>query len=121
MNCTALFDADAPHLSIWVGSQALSTAQQVAAAIAGLERNQVTVHRSYSAAVFGRRAEMDFLERAVEAALQMPGRPVKITYSREQDVQHDMYRPAGVARLTAGLDADGRIEALISRSPRSRS
>jgi isoquinoline 1-oxidoreductase beta subunit len=109
MNCTAWFHDG--QLDIWAPSQALSTAQQVAAAKSGLERSQVTMHRVLLGGGFGRRAEMDFIERAVEAAMQMPGRPVKITYTREEDIRNDMFRPAGVARLKGGLDDDGRISA----------
>jgi len=115
MNCTALFDADANHLTMWVGSQAITTAQQVAAAQAGLDRSQVTVHRTLLGGGFGRRAEMDFVERAAAAAMQMPGRPLKITYSREQDMQHDMYRPMGVARVQAHVQDDGKILAMDYR------
>lgn len=107
MNCTALFDGG--RLTLWAPSQALSTAQQVAANVAGLERSQVTVHRTLLGGGFGRRAEMDFVERAVAAAIQIPGRPVKMTFSREQDVQHDRYRPAGAARVTARLNDDSTI------------
>ncbi len=110
MNCTALFDNG--QLTVWAPSQALSTAQKIAAETAGLERSKVTVHRTLIGGGFGRRAEMDFVERAVAAAVQVPGRPVKMTYSREQDVRHDMYRPAGVARARASMNDDGRIRAL---------
>jgi isoquinoline 1-oxidoreductase beta subunit len=113
MNCTALLDGG--RLTVWAPSQALSTAQQVAADIAGLDRRQVTVHRTLLGGGFGRRAEMDFVERAVAAAVQVPGRPVKMTYSREQDVQHDRYRPAGVARVQARLNDDATIRALDYR------
>ncbi len=115
MNCTAWFDADANHLTLWVGSQAITTAQQIAAAEAGLERSQVTVHRTLLGGGFGRRAEMDFVERAVAAAMQMPGRPIKMMYSREQDMQHDMYRPMGAARMQARVGDDGKILALDCR------
>ena len=113
MNCTAFFDDG--KLSVWAPSQALSTAQQVAADTAGLERSQVTIHRTLLGGGFGRRAEMDFVERAVAAAVQVPGRPVKMTYSREQDVQHDRYRPAGAARIRARLNADATIQAMDYR------
>ncbi|MDH3510606.1 MAG: molybdopterin-dependent oxidoreductase [Gammaproteobacteria bacterium] len=113
MNCTALFDGG--RLTVWAPSQALSTAQQVAAEIAGLERSKVTVHRTLLGGGFGRRAEMDFVERAVAAAMKVSGRPVKMTYSREQDVQHDRYRPAGVARVRARLNDDATIRALDYR------
>ena len=109
MNCTAWFKDG--ELGIWAPSQALSTAQQVAASVSGLDRSQITMHRMMLGGGFGRRAEMDFIERAVEAAMQMPGRPVKISYTREQDMHNDMYRPAGVARLQAGVQEDGRISA----------
>jgi isoquinoline 1-oxidoreductase beta subunit len=110
MNCTALFEDGA--LSVWVGSQALSVAQGVAADVAGIDRSQVTMHRTLLGGGFGRRAEMDFVERAVAAAVQVPGRPVKMTYSREEDIRHDMYRPAAVARLRGRLNADDTIAAL---------
>ena len=110
MNCTALFANG--ELQVWVGSQALSVAEQVAAETAGIERSRVTMHRMLLGGGFGRRAEMDFVARAVQAAVQVPGTPVKIFYTREQDTRHDMYRPAAIARFRAGLDADGRIDAL---------
>jgi isoquinoline 1-oxidoreductase beta subunit len=113
MNCTALF-ADG-ELTVWVGSQALSVAQQTAADVAGVEPDKVTVHRTLLGGGFGRRAEMDFVERAVAAAVQVPGRPVKLIYSREQDIQNDMYRPSGVARVRASAQADGAIEAIDFR------
>ena len=113
MNCTAVLDNG--QLTVWAPTQALSTAQQVAADVAGLSRQSVTVHRTLLGGGFGRRAEMDFVERAVAAAVQVPGRPVKMTYSREQDVQHDRYRPAGVARVRARVNDDGTIQALDYR------
>jgi isoquinoline 1-oxidoreductase beta subunit len=110
MNCTALLKDG--QLTIWAPSQALSVAQQVAVDVAGLDPAQVTVHRTLLGGGFGRRAEMDFVERAVAAAVQVPGRPVKMTYSREEDVRHDMYRPAAVARLRGRLNNDGTIGAM---------
>ncbi|MEC9376108.1 MAG: molybdopterin cofactor-binding domain-containing protein [Pseudomonadota bacterium] len=109
MNCTAWFKDG--HLTIWAPTQAINLAQQVAASSAGLEFDQVTAHRVLLGGGFGRRAEMDFIERAAEAAMLVQGRPVKMIYSREQDVLNDMYRPAGVARLQAYLKEDGRIDA----------
>ncbi len=109
MNCTAWFKDG--HLDVWAPSQAISTAAQVAAAKSGLDLKQITMHRVLLGGGFGRRAEMDFIERAVEAAMQLPGRPVKITYTREEDIRNDMFRPAGVARLRAGVGNDGRISA----------
>lgn len=113
MNCTALFDGD--KLTVWAPSQALSTAQQIAADVAGLTRDKVTVHRTLLGGGFGRRAEMDFVERAVAAAKQVPGRAVKMTFSREQDMQHDRYRPAGVARVSARVNDDATIATMDCR------
>jgi isoquinoline 1-oxidoreductase beta subunit len=110
MNCTALFDNG--DLSVWAGSQALSVAQEVAAEAAGIERDRVTMHRTLLGGGFGRRAEMDFIERAVQAAVQVPGTPVKLIYTREEDTRHDMYRPAAVARLRASLTEDGTVDAI---------
>jgi isoquinoline 1-oxidoreductase beta subunit len=107
MNCTAWFHDG--QLEIWAPSQALTTAQQVAARFSGLPIEQIVIHRVLLGGGYGRRAEMDFIERAVEAAMQLPGQPVKIFYSREEDIRNDMFRPAGVARLEASLDAVGRI------------
>jgi isoquinoline 1-oxidoreductase beta subunit len=61
---------------------------------------------------FGRRAEMDFVEQAVSVALRFPGRPVKLTWSREQDVRHDAFRPAASCRLSGATDKDGKLLAL---------
>jgi isoquinoline 1-oxidoreductase beta subunit len=61
---------------------------------------------------FGRRAEMDFVIEAAHAAMAVPGRPVKLTWSREEDLRHDMYRPAATGRVRGALGSDGRITAL---------
>jgi isoquinoline 1-oxidoreductase beta subunit len=110
MNCTALVDDG--EVALWVGTQAESIARDVAADVAGVSPSRVTVHRTFMGGGFGRRAEMDFVTHAVAAASAFPGRPVKLTYSREQDIRHDMYRPAAVARVRGALNADGRIAAL---------
>ncbi len=109
MNCTAYFEEG--ELTIWAPTQAINLAQQMAAKAAGLEFDQVTAHRVLLGGGFGRRAEMDFIERAAAAAMQVPGRPVKMIYTREQDMANDMYRPAGVARLQASITDAGRIDA----------
>jgi len=113
MNCTALY-ADG-QLTVWAPSQALTTARQVAATTAGIDPAQVRMHRTLIGGGFGRRAEMDFVERAVAAAMQVPGRAVKISYTREEDTRHDMYRPAGVSRISAAVTSSGLIQALDYR------
>jgi len=111
MNCTALFDADG-RLTVWVPTQAESIARDVAAQSAGIAPAAVTLHRTFLGGGFGRRAEMDFVSHAVHVARAFPGRPVKLTYTREEDLRADMYRPATVARVRGALGADGRIAAL---------
>ncbi len=113
MNCTALVTED--RVVVWAPTQANSIARDVAAATAGVSPEQVTVHTTLMGGGFGRRAEMDFVEQAVAAAMSMPGTPVQASWSREEDVRHDMYRPAALARLRARLTAGGQIDALDYR------
>ena len=104
INCTVHVRKDG--CDIWVGSQILARAQAVAAAITGLPVEQVAVHNHLLVGGFGRRLEVDFIAQAVKLAMQVEG-PVKIVWTREEDVQHDMYRPYFYDRLAAGLDAQG--------------
>jgi isoquinoline 1-oxidoreductase subunit beta len=104
VNCTAQVTQDG--CEIWVGTQVISRAQAVAAEIAGLSPEKVVVHNHFLGGGFGRRLEVDFIAQAVAIAKQLDG-PVKIIWTREEDVQHDMYRPYFYDRLSAGLDADG--------------
>ena len=84
------------------------------AKIAGLKPEQVRVHTTYLGGGFGRRAEQDFVADAVELS-KAAGAPVQVTWSREDDMQHDFYRPAAYTKITAGLDADGWPVAWKSR------
>jgi isoquinoline 1-oxidoreductase subunit beta len=104
INCTVHVTPDG--CEIWVGTQVISRAQAVAAKIAELPPEKVVVHNHFLGGGFGRRLEVDFIAQAVAIAKQVE-RPVKIIWTREEDVQHDMYRPYFYDRLSAGLDADG--------------
>lgn len=104
MNCLAEVRADG--CDIWVGTQNQEDTQKVAAAITGLPREKVRVHTQFLGGGFGRRLETDFVAEAVELSKTL-GVPVKVVWTRADDLQHDKYRPAGAARLEAGLDADG--------------
>ena len=110
MNCTALVADD--EVTVWAPTQAHTMARRVAAETAGVQPEQVTVYTTFMGGGFGRRAEMDFVTQAVSAAKAVPGRPVKLTWSREEDVQHDMYRPLAVARMRGGLDESGNLSAI---------
>ena len=105
VNCTVHVRPDA--CDIWVGTQVPTFAQTAAAKLTGLPREKVQVHNHYLGGGFGRRLEVDFIARAVEIAKQVPG-PVKVIWTREEDIQHDMYRPYYYDRIAAGLDDHGK-------------
>jgi isoquinoline 1-oxidoreductase beta subunit len=104
MNCTVHVRKDA--CEVWVGTQTLARAQAAAAKTAGMPLEKVIVHNHLIGGGFGRRLEVDGVSRAVEIARQVDG-PVKVIWTREEDIQHDMYRPYWFDRLSAGLDANG--------------
>ncbi len=118
MNCTALYEPSADgkkesaKVTVWSPSQSMSATAQNAASTAGVPKENVTVHATLMGGGFGRRADMDFVRQATEIAMKTPGRPVKMTWSREEDVRQDTYRPATTARFRAGLDAQGNLTAL---------
>lgn len=94
---------------IWTGTQNPLNARRLAAEITGLEPDQVTVHNQMIGGGFGRRLPNpgDFIEQAVRIAQACSPAPVKLIWSREQDLQHGFYRPAVVSRFAGGLDAQG--------------
>jgi isoquinoline 1-oxidoreductase subunit beta len=104
MNCTVHVRKDG--CEVWVGSQVLARAQTAAAKTAGLPLDKVVVHNHLIGGGFGRRLEIDGVIRAVEIAKHVDG-PVKVVWTREEDIQHDMYRPYFFDRLSAGLDEKG--------------
>jgi len=104
MNCTAHVRQDG--CEIWVGTQALARAQAAAAKTAGLPLDKVVVHNHLIGGGFGRRLDVDGVVRAVQIARQVEG-PVKVVWTREEDIQHDMYRPYWFDRFSAGLDDKG--------------
>jgi isoquinoline 1-oxidoreductase beta subunit len=104
MNCTVHVTKDS--CEIWVGTQAIARVQAAAAKTAGLPPEKVVVHNHLIGGGFGRRLEADGAVRAVEIAKHVDG-PVKVVWTREEDIQHDMYRPYWFDRLSAGLDEKG--------------
>ena len=107
INCTAQLNKD--QLSLWVPTQVPSIAVSAAARALGLSEDQVTLHMTYLGGGFGRRLETDMVVQAALLARAAKGAPVRLVWSREDDMAHDFYRPAAVARLTAALDASGRV------------
>lgn len=104
MNCTVHVREDS--CEVWLGTQVLARAHATAAKVTGLPLDKVTVHNHLIGGGFGRRLEVDGVARAVEIAKHVKG-PVKVVWTREEDIQHDMYRPMFFDRLSAGLDASG--------------
>jgi len=95
---------------LWLSTQAPSIAIDIAAAVAGVERGQVELHEHLLGGGFGRRLEGDMVAQAVAIARECRGLPVQMIWTREQDIRHDVYRPAALARLAATLDASGTIK-----------
>ncbi len=113
MTCVAEVRADACDL--WVGTQFHESLQKVAAKITGLPLTSVAVHSTYLGGGFGRRSEMDFATDALEIAREMPGVPIKVVWTREDDMRHDFYRPASYNTLRGGVDKDGKPVAWAQR------
>jgi isoquinoline 1-oxidoreductase beta subunit len=105
MNCTVHVTPSA--CEVWVGSQVLSRAQAIAASVTGLPLDRVTVHNHLIGGGFGRRLEVDMVDKAVQIAKQVDG-PVKVVWTREEDMQHDVYRPVYRDTLSASV-SNGRI------------
>jgi isoquinoline 1-oxidoreductase subunit beta len=112
MNCTVHVRKDG--CEVWTGSQVLSRAQATAAEVTGLPLEKVVVHNHLLGGGFGRRLEVDYVTQAVRIAKQVDA-PVKVVWTREEDVQHDVYRPYYYDRLAAGLDPGGRPVAWTHR------
>lgn len=104
MNATALYDGDT--LTIWAGNQAPILVQEKCAKVVGLPVEQVTVHTTLMGGGFGRRSETDFSVQAAQIAKEYPGTPIKMMWSREEDMRQDFYRPAAAATFR-GVVKDG--------------
>jgi len=102
MNATALYTGDA--LELWTPTQSPLVQRGAAARGAGLDADAVTVHVTPMGGGFGRRGESDYSELAGRVARQMPGVPVQVIWSREEDMTHDFYRPAVIARMRGVVD-----------------
>ncbi len=113
MNCTAKVDGDG--LEVWVGTQNGDATLAAAAEAGGVPLERVRVNKYLLGGGFGRRGQQDYTRQAVLLAKQIPGRPVKLIWSREEDMQHGYYRPITQCKLTAAMDDAGNVEALHVR------
>jgi isoquinoline 1-oxidoreductase beta subunit len=105
MSCVA--DVRENEVEIWAPTQAPTLAARAASEVTGIHQKHITVHVTLAGGGFGRRGSSDFIKQAV-ALSQAVRRPVKLIWSREEDIQHDFYRPAMLARLEAALDDESR-------------
>jgi isoquinoline 1-oxidoreductase subunit beta len=113
--CTAWFKPDG-FLEVWTSTQDGEASLATAAETAGMPPERVEVHKAMVGGGFGRRGgSQDFVIQGVLIARAMPGVPVKLMWSREEDMQHGFYRPASIVRMRAGLDAQGKVIAMHTR------
>lgn len=105
MNCTV--EVSASGCDLWVGTQIPTFAQGMAAKTLNIPVEKVRLHNFLIGGGFGRRLEFDGVVQAVKIAKQVKG-PVKVIWTREEDIQHDMFRPYYFDRISAGLDANGK-------------
>ena len=114
MNATARVDGG--RVEVWAPTQVPAMCRGVAARVAGVPVEKVDLHVTLLGGGFGRRLEVDYVAQAVRVAMDLPGVPVQLIWSREEDMRHDFYRPAQVARLRAVIDASGAPAALHIKS-----
>ena len=110
MNCTARVAHG--RVELWVPTQAPQLCRAAAAMVAGVDLEDVDLHVTLLGGGFGRRLEVDYAAQAVRVAMDVPGTPVQLSWSREEDTTHDFYRPMQVARLRGTLDAQGQVLSL---------
>jgi isoquinoline 1-oxidoreductase beta subunit len=110
----AIADVRKDSCEVWASTQGQSAAEQAAMRITGLKAEQVTIHTEFMGGGFGRRANADYIAEAVEVS-KAAGSPVKVTWSREDDMQQDFYRPAAMVHFAGSLDGDGWPQALRAR------
>jgi CO/xanthine dehydrogenase Mo-binding subunit len=108
MNCTVHIRPDSAEA--WVPTQAPQWAQQVIAKVSGLALEKVNVHTTLMGGGFGRRYQADFVMEAAQVA-KATGKPVQVLWTREDDMQHDFYRPASYHKMQGAVDAQGKVAA----------
>jgi isoquinoline 1-oxidoreductase beta subunit len=113
MNATALHTGD--KLDVWCGTQNGEAAFAAAVQASGLSADKCDVHKLILGGGFGRRGQSDYVRQAVLIAKQMPGTPIKLLWSREEDMQHGFYHPVTQCRLVGAFDADNNLTALRMR------
>ncbi|WP_433994419.1 molybdopterin cofactor-binding domain-containing protein [Bradyrhizobium canariense] len=113
LNATALYTAD--KCEVWCGTQNGEAAFAATLEVSGLPADKCDVHKIMLGGGFGRRGQTDYVRQAVAIAKQMPGTPIKLLWSREEDMQHGTYHPITHCKLTGAFDADNNLTALHLR------
>jgi isoquinoline 1-oxidoreductase subunit beta len=113
MNCTAQFKDG--KLTLWVPTQVPGPARLFLGRLLDINSEAIIVNVTLLGGGFGRRLDLDFIAQAVQIAALTQGAPVQLLWSREDDTRHDTYRPAAVAQLAAGLDAQGNLQTLVTK------
>ena len=113
MNATALYTAD--KCTVWCPTQNGEAALAAVAEASGLQVAQCDVIKTYLGGGFGRRGQTDYVRQAVAISKEMPGTPIKLLWTREEDTTHDVYHPVTQCRMRAGFDANKNLIALHMR------
>jgi isoquinoline 1-oxidoreductase subunit beta len=113
LNATAVYTAD--KCEVWCGTQNGEAAFAAVLEASGLPADKCDVHKQMLGGGFGRRGQTDYVRQAVAIAKQMPGTPIKLLWSREEDMQHGAYHPITQCKLTGAFDADNNLTALQIR------
>jgi isoquinoline 1-oxidoreductase beta subunit len=113
MNATALYTAD--KCEVWCGTQNGEAALAATLEASGLSADKCDVHKLMLGGGFGRRGQTDYVRQAVLIAKELPGTPVKLLWTREEDMAHGRYHPITQCKLKAGFDADSNLVALHMR------
>jgi len=108
MSCVA--DVAEDRCDVWVPTQNQAGALQTAARVAQLPQDRVAIHTTMAGGGFGRRLEQDFVEEAVVLS-KMAGAPIKVVWTREDDILHDVFKPMTAHKIEGGLDGEGRLSA----------
>lgn len=113
LNATALYTDD--KCEVWCGTQNGEAAYAATIEVAGLPADKCDVHKLMLGGGFGRRGQTDYVRQAVAIAKQMPGTPIKLLWSREEDMQHGTYHPVTHCKMVGAFDAENNLTALQMR------